>query len=144
MFSNENKSKWSLLVEFVTGKTDNNEVVKNVINERNNYKVKSLEEWNIPKQKRHWKKKQFRLNRIMRNVQNATESEAFRTMSYSPLKSFNDSSPVKNQNQVLNREDSIIEKREWFSKSPWDFNSICGDENKGFLKPTQPMYSTRK
>jgi hypothetical protein len=110
LFTNENKSKWNLLVDFITGRAENNEVVKNVINERNHHKVKSLEECNIPRQRKHCKKKQFRLNRMMKNIANPAESEAFRTMSYSPLKSFNDATLSRNQQEPTNHEESIIKR----------------------------------
>ena len=77
---------------------------------------------------------------MMRNIANPAESEAFRTMSYSPLKSFNDPTICWSPPEQINREDSIVEKREWFSKSPWDFNSIGADESqRSYLRPIQPM-----
>ena len=75
----------------------------------------------------------------MRNGGNPAESEAFRTMSYSPLKSFNDPRKSKNTNKRKDHIDS--DRRECMSKSPADMNSITiEDSNKNNLKPIQPVY----
>ena len=139
MFFSQNKNKWNLLVEYVTGKASNNEIMKNVIDERNNHKVKSLEEWNIQKSKRQCKRKQTKLNRILRNGGNPAESDAFRTMSYSPLKTFNDHSS-NNINGRKEKNDTILDRRECMSKSPDELNSLTIDEScKNNLKPIHPV-----
>lgn len=125
MFSGKCKNKWGFLVEYVTGKASHTEIIKNIIEERNHHKFKSLEECTIQKPKKICKKK-LRLNKLSKYSGNLAESEAFKTMSCSPLKSFHDPRKSKNTNETRNQVD--LHKRNFMSKSPEDMNSLTIDE----------------
>lgn len=63
-------------MSFITGKSTANEAIKNVIDERNNDKVKSLEEARVFKKGKFWKKKS-KVGKFFRNetlISNAAES----------------------------------------------------------------------
>ena len=48
-FKSQNKNQWEMLFQYVTGKNQNNEIMRNVIDERLNNKVKSLEDVSMKK-----------------------------------------------------------------------------------------------
>lgn len=111
MFKPQTENKWDLLLKYVTGKAENNEIIRNVIEERNNNKVKSLEDVNLGRKRNNCKRKQNKLARLMRNNGNFVQSDAFRTMNNSPMRNLEDST----NNQQL---EYSLNKRECFSKSP--------------------------
>lgn len=88
------------------------------------------------KRKTHCKKKQNRLARIMRNNGKPAVSEAFRTLNNSPTKNFDDVMSRNDRGQDV----TYASKRDCFSKSPVDFNTLnVTESNKISLKPIIPV-----
>ena len=77
----EKKNKWGVLCNYVTGKQNNSEIVNNVITERINDKVKSLEDVQISI-KKNWKKK-HKVSRMFRNNANMNAADAMKTYDFS-------------------------------------------------------------
>jgi hypothetical protein len=139
MFKSENKSKWGMLVEYITGKANNNEIIQNVIDERNNNKVKSLEEVNLGRKRNHCKKKQNKLTKYFRNNPNFAASEAFATVNNTTSKNLCDPRSSRNL-QLKGFDQTELDRRECMSKSPIDLNTLTLNEpNKICLKPIVSM-----
>ena len=126
-------------MEYVTGKSNNVEIIKNVINERNHNKIKSMEEINYGRKRNHCKRKKDKLARVMRNNANGIVSDNFRTMNNSPIK-LNDGEAFSRYDIRSTNMSPLNNRREFLSKSPVDMNTLnVTTRNNLSLLPIQPV-----
>lgn len=76
----EKKTNWGVLWNYVTSKKNNSEVVNNVISERINDKVKSLEDVKISIKKNC--KKKYKFSRMFKNNPHLTPADAMKTYDF--------------------------------------------------------------
>lgn len=134
-FKPQNGNKWEMLLHYVTGKDQNNEIMRNVIDERLNNKVKSLEDVSMRKRS-HCKKK--KLARLFRNNPNIAASEAVKTID-PPSRGMSDPRSMQGFRSPGCLERTFSDNREMMSMSPLGMQTLNVTENKPFLKPIVPV-----
>lgn len=97
----QKQNNWKEICNYITGKQNNSEIVSNVINERINDKVKSLEDVRVKNKKKWGKRNKFA--RIFRNGGANSKLDALQTYD------FNSKSRVMNESNAGN--DTIFSSR---------------------------------
>ena len=133
---------WDVLVNYVTGKAQNTEIMKNVIDERNHLKVKSLEETTLRKKSRFWKKKS-RIHNFFKNDNISMSANDQRVAnSVSPMK-HREIRSSRNLTNLTITNDQNHEKSEMMPKNSTNMMrtfSPTEGTNRTYLKPIVPMY----
>ncbi|CAI2387608.1 unnamed protein product [Moneuplotes crassus] len=138
-FVGEKKNKWGVLCNYITSKQNNSDIVTNVITERINDKVKSLEDVKISIKKNCKKKHKF--SKMFKNNPNLNAADAMKTYDFANRsRCFSDpriDNNVENTNFVPNNGtiSPLSDNRGVTLKSPLGMKTIGPTEEKSFLKP---------